>query len=98
MRHRFYIGWMLATALLGVAGWANVRPSGVAQAERETVPEKVQRVLVQTPKEAAVAGTKKKGAEGAVDFYYDLFGHRRSRMPIRRPRRSCRRTSPISRR
>ena len=85
MKRERYAGWVIIVAVIAVGCWANVQPSPVARAERQSQEkgsiekDKADAQKAETKRrqiqktDPAIADTKKKGADGVVDFYYDLF-------------------------
>jgi cytochrome c peroxidase len=85
MKRERYAGWVILVGLIAVGCWANAQQSQIARAEKQFSSEK----LVEKDKAEAekaetkrqqleksnptLADTKKKGADGIVDFYYDIL-------------------------
>jgi cytochrome c peroxidase len=73
MKKERYAGWIFLVAIVAMGCWANVKSSDMARAEKRP-PEKVGKSPLHQKVDPAVADTKKKGADGVVDFSYDIFG------------------------
>ena len=74
MERERFAGWVILAALIAVGCWAALHSSPVASAERQAAPDKAERKRQQQQhSDPALAATKKKGAEGVVDFYYDIL-------------------------
>jgi cytochrome c peroxidase len=84
MKQHRYAAWIVVCALVAVGCWANVQQAHVARAERQSSDKMIEKDKAEAQKaetkrqqlekaDPALADTKKKGADGLVDFYYDIL-------------------------
>ena len=73
MTRERYAGWVIVMAVIAIGCWANVKSFDVARAEKRGA-DKIDKHPPKEQIDPALADTKKKGADGVVDFSYDIFG------------------------
>ena len=73
MKRERYAGWIILMAIVAMGCWANTRTSDLAHAEKRPS-ESSNKTPVKHKTDPVLAETKKKGADGVVDFSYDNFG------------------------